>query len=124
MRIFQRIRNWFRRIGRSDAVETPEEMETQATTQAAKPILSMEVKALLEEHQHLEAERQRLRKEIDMIDAQHAANTISAGERDRAYRTRLARAGQISLQQMAIKNRLVGLNHPIPLEWRGARRHQ
>ena len=61
----------------------------------------------------IEAERGRLKKEIEVVDSQYSDGSIPAAERDRAYRTRLARAGSISIRQMEIRNKLLSMGHPL-----------
>ena len=72
---------------------------------------------LVQEHEQLEVERSRLRYEITMVDAKYSSGEMEAGERDQAYRMRLARAGRISMRQLEIRSKLVKLGHPIPDEW-------
>ncbi len=110
MGIFDRIKAWFRRKKVHKAT-TNEEVKPETPTRPPT-----EIEVLVQEHDHLEAERSRLKKEIELVDAQYSEGTLAAAERDRAYRTRLARAGSISIRQMEIRNQLQKMGHPISHE--------
>ncbi|MFW9935466.1 MAG: hypothetical protein ACFFDU_08220 [Candidatus Thorarchaeota archaeon] len=111
MGLWQRIKEWIRR--------EPKPITTNHShTQHERPTYPEEVEILLQEHDQLGAERTRLRGEIKLVDTQYAQGKIEAGERDRAYRARLARAGQIGLRQIEIRNQLAKMGYPIPKEQR------
>lgn len=106
MWLIDKIKAWFRREKEPEGTQkalTPEPTSTPPT----------EVEVLVQEHDHLEAERGRLKKEIQVIDARYSDGAIEAAERDRAYRTRLARAGSISIRQIEIRSQLLQMGHPI-----------
>jgi hypothetical protein len=107
MGLWQRIKEWFRRGPKTNTAEPNH-------TQPDRSTYPSEVEILLQEHEQLGAERTRLRGEIELIDAQYTQGKIQAGERDRAYRVRLARAGQIGLRQIEIRTQLAKMGHPIP----------
>lgn len=122
--IFDRIKSWFTRRSNpsssspktspsppllAEAVSEPE-----ADTVAGSVT---EADVLVQEHTQLEAERTRLRQEITVVDSQYSSGEIEAAERDRAYRTRLARAGSIRVRQMEIRSRLAEMGHQVPQEW-------
>ena len=73
---------------------------------------------LLKEYQRLELERFRLRSELDIIEKRLALGAISEKQRNSAYRTRLSRAGKISLRQVTIRTRLRKLGCSIHRHWR------
>ena len=107
MGLWQRIKVWFRRRPKTITAQ-------QSHTQPERPTYPPEVEILLQEHEQLGAERTRLRGEIELVDAQYTQGKIQAGERDRAYRKRLARAGQIAIRQNEIRNQLAKMGHHIP----------
>ena len=107
MGFWQRIKELFKRGQKAHP-------ERQSHTHPEKPSYPAEVEILLQEHDQLGAERTRLRGEIELIDTQYTQGKIEAGERDRAYRVRLARAGQIGLRQNEIRTQLAKMGHPIP----------
>jgi hypothetical protein len=105
--LWQRIKEWFKRRPKTIT-------DKQSASQPERPTHPAEVEILLQEHDQLGVERTRLRGEIELIDTQYTQGKIDAGERDRAYRTRLARAGQIGLRQNEIRKQLAEMGHPIP----------
>ncbi len=107
MGLWQRIKDWFRRRPKTSNSK-------QQHAQPERPTYPPEVEILLQEHEQLGAERTRLRAEIELIDTQYAQGKLEAGERDRAYRTRLARAGQIGLRQNEIRTQIANMGHSIP----------
>jgi hypothetical protein len=109
--LWQRIKEWLKRGPKTNTAE-------QQHGPPDRSINPPEVEILLQEHDQLGAERTRLRGEIDLVDAQYTQGKLEAGERDRAYRARLARAGQISLRQIEIRNQLAEMGHPIPKDVR------
>lgn len=106
MGFLDKIKTWFRR--RKKLNVPVEDMQSETVI---KPPTEMEV--LIQEHEHLEAERNRLKKEIEVVDSQYSDGSIAAADRDRAYRTRLARAGSIRIRQMQIRNKLLSMGHPL-----------
>jgi hypothetical protein len=76
------------------------------------------VDKLLKEYQRLELERFRLRSELDIIEKRLALGAITQKQRNSAYRTRLSRAGKISLRQVTIRTRLRKLGCSIHRHWR------
>lgn len=122
--IFDRIKSWFTRRSKpsSSSPETSSSpplltkvvSESEADT-VAGPVTEADV--LVQEHTQLEAERTRLRQEITVVDSQYSSGEIEAGDRDRAYRIRLARAGSIRVRQMEIRSRLAEMGHQVPQEW-------
>ncbi len=76
------------------------------------------VDKLLKEYQKLELERFRLRSELDIIEKRLALGAITEKQRNGAYRTRLSRAGKISLRQVTIRTRLRKLGCSIHRHWR------
>lgn len=94
-------------------------MSTPDVNSESVPVgaLVTEADVLMQEHVQLEGERTRLRQEITVVDSQYAAGEIGAADRDRAYRTRLARAGSIRVRQMEIRSRLAEMGQEVPQEW-------
>ncbi len=115
MGIFQRIKEWFLRRGQKRSGPTATQILKQARKSSEAPV---EIETLIEEHDQLTAERQRLRKEIEVIDVQYSGGEIRPADRDREYRTRLARAGNISMRQIQIRDRLNQLGYPVPADWK------
>lgn len=120
--LWQKIKAWFKRDNKSNnsTQEFTQEHSQEYTQEPSKvPVASgsPEIDILVEEHEHLEAERTRLRREIELVDTQYSQGEIAAGDRDRAYRLRLARAGSISIRQMEIRNQLLQKGYPVPAEW-------
>ncbi|MFX1475793.1 MAG: hypothetical protein ACFFCO_10015 [Promethearchaeota archaeon] len=76
---------------------------------------------LLKEYQKLELERFRLRSELDIIEKRLALGAITEKERNGAYRTRLSRAGKISIRQGTIRTKLRKMGCSIHRYWRVAR---
>ncbi|MDO8124526.1 MAG: hypothetical protein Q6364_09130 [Candidatus Hermodarchaeota archaeon] len=126
--IFDRIKSWFTRKTKPSspspttapsppAFDRP--MSTPDVNSESVPVgaLVTEADVLMQEHVQLEGERTRLRQEITVVDSQYAAGEIGAADRDRAYRTRLARAGSIRVRQMEIRSRLAEMGQEVPQEW-------
>jgi hypothetical protein len=122
--IFDRIKSWFTRRSKpsSSSPETSPSpplltvfVSEYETDMVAGPVTEADV--LVKELTQLEAERTRLRQEITVVDSQYSSGEIEAGDRDRAYRVRLARAGSIRVRQMEIRSRLAEMGHPVPQEW-------
>ena len=126
--IFDRIKRWFTRKAKPSspspttspsppvsvgAVSAPSVDSVPAPV--AAPVTEADV--LMQEHVQLEDERTRLRQEITVVDSQYAAGEIGAVDRDRAYRTRLARAGSIRVRQMEIRGRLAEMGQEVPQDW-------
>lgn len=122
MGILQRLKSLFRRKSKAEPASTPVSIEGPPLP-TGEDQESMEIRTLIEEHKLLEEERIRLRKEIEVIEMRFSGKIITAADRDTAYRMRLSRAGQISLRQVEIRNRLIELEYPIPHEWRRAIRY-
>ena len=114
MGFLQKLKVWFQRLFKRDVQETRFEPVEDSSVKVAVP--PSEAQVLIEEHQQLAAERTRLKKEIKLVDTQYDGGEIEAAERDRAYRTRLARAGSISIRQKIIRSRLNELGHPLSQE--------
>lgn len=122
MGLFDRIKTWFRRKSPKSPTSpaslsstTSHPNQVSSSSEISQPI--SEGDFLIREHEQLETERTRLRQEITVVDSQYSSGEIEAGDRDRAYRMRLARAGQISMRQLEIRSKLVEIGHPIPDEW-------
>ena len=114
--LLSRIKSWFRRKSSGESSSTSTVTKIHSAHSSENQSLS-EGNLLVQEHEQLETERSRLRKEITVVDSRYSSGEIEAGDRDRAYRLRLARAGQISMRQLEIRSQLVKMGHPIPDEW-------
>lgn len=125
---FDRIKSWFTRKAKPSAPSPNTSPSPPVSVQAistadvesvsasvAAPVTEADV--LMREHVQLEDERTRLRQEISVVDSQYASGEIGAADRDRAYRTRLARAGSIRVRQMEIRSRLAEMGQDVPQEW-------
>ncbi|MFX1561703.1 MAG: hypothetical protein ACFFDP_00145 [Promethearchaeota archaeon] len=121
MGLLQRIKSLFRRKKKVEPSSSSVTIGTPPIPEGTDKE-STEIRSLIEEHKLLEEERIRLRKEIDVIEMRFNSGIIAAADRDTAYRLRLSRAGQISLRQVEIRNRLIELEYPVPPEWRRALR--
>lgn len=125
--IFDRIKSWFTRRAKPFASSPETSSPTVPTGVVSEPEADAvtapvtEGDVLVQEHTQLEAERTRLRQEITVVDSQYSSGEISAANRDRAYRVRLARAGSIRVRQMEIRSRLAEMEHPVPQEWGAVR---
>lgn len=115
MGLLDRIRSWFSRKPKTSTSSSPSLESSTPPPDQAGPLSEGDL--LVQEHEQLDTERTRLRQEIVVVDKQYSHGEIEAGDRDRAYRTRLARAGQISMRQLEIRTKLVEMGHPIPDDW-------
>jgi len=115
MGLFEKIKAWFRPKSQVSTPSSPSLRLSAPPLQ--REVSSSEGEMLVREHEQLETERTRLRQEITVVDRQYANGEMGAGDRDRAYRMRLARAGRISMRQLEIRSTLVKIGHPIPVEW-------
>ena len=115
MGIIERIKSWFRRKQRTSTPTSPSPGSSSPPLVPSGPLSEGDL--LVQEHEQLGTERTRLRQEIVVVDTQYSKGELEAGDRDRAYRTRLARAGQISMRQLEIRTQLVEMGHPIPDSW-------
>ncbi len=118
--IFDRIKSWFTRRTKPSSPSPPVSVRAESEPDVDSVSVSVpvtETDVLMQEHVQLEDERMRLRQEITVVDSQYAAGEIGAADRDRAYRTRLARAGSIRVRQMEIRSRLAEMGQEVPQEW-------
>ncbi len=114
MGLIDRIKSWFRRKPKTSTISSPYP-ESSVPPVPSGPLSEGDL--LVQEHDQLDTERTRLRQEIVVVDKQYSQGEIEAGARDRAYRTKLARAGRISMRQLEIRTQLVEMGHPIPDGW-------
>ena len=115
MGLFNRIKSWFSRKPKASTPSSPSLGSSTPPPVPEGPLSEGDL--LVQEHEQLDTERSRLRHEIVVVDKQYTQGEIEAVDRDRAYRTRLARAGQISMRQLEIRTKLVDMGHPIPDDW-------
>ena len=126
--LFDRIKSWFKRKANPSSPSPTTSPSPPVSVQAESgsdggsvpaPVVApvTEADVLMQEHVQLEDERTRLRQEITVVDSQYASGEIGAADRDRAYRTRLARAGSIRVRQMEIRSRLAEMGHEVPQDW-------
>lgn len=138
MGLLDRLRSWFRRRRTSDDKAaggkslkgagqtfrqgTVGEITERKGGESVARILELsgtpKIDKLLKEYQKLELERFRLRSELDIIEKRLSLGAISEKQRNGAYRTRLSRAGKISLRQVTIRTRLRKLGCSIHRHWR------
>jgi hypothetical protein len=115
MGLLDRIKSWFSRKPKASTPSSPSHESSAPPPVPVGPLSEGDL--LVQEHEQLDTERTRLRREIVVVDNQYSQGEIEAGDRDRAYRTRLARAGRISMRQLEIRTKLVEMGHPIPDDW-------
>ena len=116
MGFFQRIQNWFKRRSAHFPL-TPNAVAASSSFLHLPKRPDDEVGVLVWEHEQLDYERSTLKSEMTQVDSRYAGGEIAAGDRDRAYRLCLARAGRITLRQMEIRRQLVQLGYEVPSEW-------
>ena len=105
MGIFDRIKNWFRKLTTGETEVKEVELDQPVKT---------EVDHLMDEYTALSNEREQIRLRLAEIDDKYNMGEMEAAEHDRVYRKQLARAGQIRLRQMELRSILAELGSPIP----------
>jgi hypothetical protein len=121
MGIIARIKSWFRNRFTSNQTQ-PQTTPIRVESTHRSVHRDDEVSSLVWEHEHLDSERSSLKEEMTTVDSRFAGGEISVGDRDRAYRLCLARAGRISLRQMEIRQQLVQKGYEVPSDWGIVRR--
>ncbi len=107
MSVFDKIKDWFRKL-LSREPQTPEVKGDQS--------IQTEVDQLLNEHTSLISEYEQIRKELAEIDDKLRIGELEDSEHEREYRAKLVRTSQIRLRQMELRERLADLGSPLPEE--------